>query len=168
MQQVTRLGAYCSVLGVLSLLSCASPAHSAQNPTGIDRAAWLSGCWERGSGSRTMEEQWMAPRGDAMLGMSRAVRDGRLAAYELVLIQEDTTGLAYEAHPSGQASARFPAVLISDTALIFENPKHDFPQRIGYDRVGTDSLIGWIEGTRDGELRRIDFPYRRARCPSEP
>jgi hypothetical protein len=110
----------------------------------------------------------MAPRGDAMLGMSRAVRDGRLVGYELVLIREDTTGLAYEAHPSGQESATFPAILVSDTSLIFEDPEHDFPQRIGYDRVGSDSLVGWIEGTRDGESRRIDFPYRRVRCPSEP
>ena len=110
----------------------------------------------------------MAPRGDAMLGMSRAVGDGRLVGYELVLIREDTVGLAYEAHPSGQESARFPAILISDTTLIFEDPEHDFPQRIGYDRVGTDSLIGWIEGMQGGELRRIDFPYRRVRCPSEP
>jgi hypothetical protein len=115
-----------------------------------------------------MEEQWMAPRGDAMLGMSRAVRDGRLVGYELVLIREDTTGLAYEAHPSGQESARFPAILISDTALIFEDLEHDFPQRIGYDRVGADSLVGWIEGTRDGETRRIDFPYRRVRCAQAP
>ncbi len=102
-----------------------------------------------------------------MLGMSRAVREGRLVGYELVLIREDTTGLVYEAHPSGQTAALFPAVLVSDTALIFEDPEHDFPQRIGYDRVSSDSLIGWIEGDRGGELRRIDFPYRRVPCPSK-
>ena len=159
---------YAGILGLAVLLACTPAVNSAHSQTVIHRVAWLSGCWERGSGSRTMEEQWMAPRGDAMVGMSRAVADGRLVGYELVLIREDTTGLAYEAHPSGQESARFPAILISDTTLIFENPEHDFPQRIGYDRLRTDSLIGWIEGMRGGELRRIDFPYRRVRCPSEP
>ena len=109
----------------------------------------------------------MAPRGNAMLGMSRSVSDGRLVGYELVLIREDTTGLVYEAHPSGQESAEFPAILVSDTALVFEDLGHDFPQRVGYDRVGADSLIGWIEGERGGELRRIDFPYRRVPCALE-
>ena len=167
MQPMPRLKLYCGVLGFLTLLSCTPPVYSTQSPTGIDHAGWLSGCWERGSGDRTIEEQWMAPRGDAMLGMSRAVREGRLVGYELVLIREDTTGLVYEAHPSGQPAALFPAVLVSDTALIFEDPEHDFPQRIGYDRVSSDSLIGWIEGDRGGELRRIDFPYRRVPCPSK-
>jgi hypothetical protein len=109
----------------------------------------------------------MAPRGDAMIGMSRAVRDGRMVGYELVIIRADTAGFVYEAHPSGQAAAQFPAILVSDTALVFEDLEHDFPQRIGYDRVGADSLIGWIEGEREGTLRRIDFPYRRVSCPSE-
>ncbi len=167
MQLKLSLALACGVLGSVVLLSCTPPAHSIQNPTGVDRARWLSGCWQRESGNRTIEEQWMAPRGGAMLGMSRSVRDGRLAGYELVLIRDDTTGLVYEAHPSGQESATFPAILVSDTVLVFEDLEHDFPQRIGYDRVGVDSLVGWIEGERGGELRRIDFPYQRVSCPSE-
>lgn len=71
----------------------------------------------------------------------------------------------YEAHPSGQAAAEFRGILVSDTALVFENPEHDFPQRIGYTRVGPDSLAGWIEGDSGGELRRIRFPFRRVACP---
>lgn len=167
MRLISRLGLNCGALGFVALLSCTPSVYSAQGHTGIDRAGWLGGCWERGSGARTIEEQWMAPRGDAMLGMSRSVSDGRLVGYELVLIREDTTGLVYEAHPSGQESAEFPAILVSDTALVFEDLGHDFPQRIGYDRVGPDSLIGWIEGERGGEHRRIDFPYRRVPCSSE-
>ena len=167
MQPMTSLALACGVLGSAVLLSCTPPAHSTQSLTGVALAGWLSGCWQRGSGDLTIEEQWMSPRGDAMVGMSRSVRAGRLVGYELVLIREDTTGLVYEAHPSGQESATFPAILASDTALVFEDLEHDFPQRIGYDRVGADSLSGWIEGERGGELRRIDFPYRRVSCPSE-
>lgn len=166
MRQMARLVSYGSVVGSLTLLACTPPAHSTQSASGIERAAWLAGCWERGSGDRTTEEQWMAPRGDAMVGMNRSVRDGRMVAYELVIIRTDMTGLVYEAHPSGQAAAQFPAILVSDTALVFEDPEHDFPQRIGYGRVGTDSLAAWIEGDRGGETRRIAFPFRRVPCPA--
>ena len=48
---------------------------------------------------------------------------------------------------------------------MFENAAHDFPQRVGYRVAGGDSLLAWIEGTRDGQVRRIEFPYRRVACP---
>lgn len=31
-------------------------------------------------------------------------------------------------------------------------------------RTGADSLLAWVEGTRNGTLRRIEFPYRRTPC----
>jgi hypothetical protein len=51
-----------------------------------------------------------------------------------------------------------------DTLVLFENAAHDFPQRIGYRRLGNDSLVAWIEGTRQGRTRRVEFPYGRVAC----
>jgi hypothetical protein len=48
--------------------------------------------------------------------------------------------------------------------VVFENPQHDFPQKIGYQRVSPDALLAWIEGTDKRETRRIES-YRRATCP---
>jgi len=48
---------------------------------------------------------------------------------------------------------------------VFENPMHDFPKKVGYRRIGTDSLLAYIEGPRRGNNLRIEFPYSRARCP---
>jgi hypothetical protein len=99
-----------------------------------------------------------------MLGMGRTVRGGKIAEYELVLIKEQGGSLAYEAHPSGQPSATFLSTTASDTSVVFENAKHDFPQRVGYRREGADGLQAWIEGDINGKTRRVDFGYRRARC----
>jgi hypothetical protein len=52
---------------------------------------------------------------------------------------------------------------IEESTVIFENPAHDFPQRVGYKRDG-DSLLAWIEGAVNGKSRRVEFPYRRASC----
>ncbi|MGE5926466.1 MAG: DUF6265 family protein [Gemmatimonadota bacterium] len=136
-----------------------------EGPRGIDRLHWLSGCWEFAAGQRTVEEQWMAPRGDAMLGMSRTVRAGRLVAWETVLLREDSAGaITYNAFPSGQPPAVFPAVEISDSEAVFANPAHDFPQRIIYRRRG-DTLAARVEGTAGGVPRGSDFPYLRVPCP---
>ena len=133
----------------------------------IERLAWLSGCWEFTAGARTVEEQWMSPRGKAMMGMSRTVRGGRLIAWETVLLREDSTGaITYNAFPSGRPAAVFPASELSDSHAVFVNPSHDFPQRIIYRRRG-DTLAARVEGTAGGATRGSDFPYLRVPCPGE-
>ena len=145
----------------LSFLSVASAA--AQQVT-VDRVGWLQGCWISTRGEATIEEQWMAPRGGSMLGMGRTVRGGKTVEHELVLITERSGRLAYEAHPSGQPSATFLSTSASETSVVFENPEHDFPQRVGYRREGAGGLQAWIEGQAGGKSRRVDFSYQRARC----
>ena len=98
-----------------------------------------------------------------MIGVSRTIRDGKLTSYETIVLREDGDRLAYEAHPSGQSATTFLSTRITASELVFENPSHDFPQQVGYRRDG-DSLLAWISGTRNGESRRIEFPYQRARC----
>lgn len=145
------------------LFVCAADIASAQQMS-VDQVKWLQGCWRAVRGESTVEEQWMAPRGGTMLGMGRTVRGGKTAEYELVLIKEENGRIAYEAHPSGQPTATFLATTVSDSTVVFENPQHDFPQRVGYRREGADNLQAWVEGQANGKSRRIDFAYQRARC----
>lgn len=127
--------------------------------------AWLQGCWSFARGERTVEEHWMTPRGGSMLGTSRTVVAGVLREYELIVLREQDGRLAYQAHPSGQASAVFLSSTLAEGEVVFENLQHDFPQRIGYRRIATDQLLAWIEGPRQGQTRRLEFPYRRTACP---
>jgi hypothetical protein len=101
-----------------------------------------------------------------MVGMSRTVRGDRTLEYEFVVVRERGERLAYVAQPSGQPSAEFLSTGISADGIVFENATHDFPQRIGYRREGA-SLRAWVEGVREGKVRRIEFPYSRAVCPGE-
>jgi hypothetical protein len=130
----------------------------------VAQVSWLTGCWTLSSGDRVVEEQWMAPRGGTMLGMGRTVRGDRLIEYEVVVIRTEGERLAYDAHPSGQPPAVFLSRTLTETAVVFENADHDFPQRVGYERKGEDALLAWIEGTTGGNTRRVEFPYRRAAC----
>jgi len=138
-----------------------------QSPvTGIDDVAWLTGCWEYTSGSRTVEEHWLAPRARTMMNAGRTTQGDKLVEFETVVIREQDGRLAYEAHPSGQPSAVFMSQRVGDREVVFENLQHDFPQRVGYKRDG-DSLLSWIEGLRNGQARRIEFPYHRVACSGD-
>jgi hypothetical protein len=138
-----------------------------QQPVSVERVSWLQGCWELSSGQRTVEEQWMAPRGGVMIGMGRTVRGGALVEYESVVIRQQGDRLAYEAHPSGEPSAVFLSSTLNESTVVFENPQHDFPQKVGYQRSGAGSLLAWVEGTEKGQTRRIEFPYKRVACPGQ-
>ena len=132
----------------------------------IERLGWLAGCWERSSATGSMEEQWMAPRAGIMLGMGRVIRDGAVVAHEAMRIEQRGDTLVFVANPSGQAQAEFTATTIERDAVVFENPEHDFPQRVAYRHAAGDSLHARIEGTMDGSERGIDFRMGRAVCAS--
>jgi len=135
-------------------------------PAEIDKLDFIAGCWTltRPNGTK-IEEQWLAPAGGAMIGMSRSVRDGKLREYEFMRILPAADGkLQYVAIPSGQAEAAFPLKEIVENTVTFENPQHDFPQRILYRLVDQDTLVARIEGSIGGQARSADFPYKR--CPN--
>jgi hypothetical protein len=140
---------------------------AAVQDTPIQRIAWFQGCWRMSAPGRVIEENWTAPRGGSLLGVSRTVRGDSLVEYEFVVVREDSGTVTYQARPSGQTGATFRARTLTDSSVVFENPAHDFPQRIGYRRVGHDSLVAWIEGTIRGSPRRREFPYARVGCPGE-
>src|SRR5215212_3312748 len=104
----------------------------AQGAAPADSLGWLAGCWQLAGGTRVVDEQWMAPRGGEMLGMSRTVSGGATREYEFLRIYARGDTLIYAARPAGQPPAEFRATKISATEAIFENPQHDFPQTIGY------------------------------------
>jgi hypothetical protein len=145
----------------------ASLSVQAQTTNRITDVAWLQGCWELRDGDRVVEERWAPPRAGSMLGVGRTTRGDTLLEHEYIVLSERDGRLAYQAHPSGQASAVFlsrsPAGQEAET-IVFENLEHDFPQRVGYRRTGSDALLGWIEGTAGGKSRRVEFSYRRLAC----
>jgi hypothetical protein len=153
----------------LTLACIALAAHlaSAQTPAParLSSIAWLQGCWQDATPERTIQELWMPPLGDAMAGLGRTVRAGHLVEFEAVVIREGPSGLTYEAHPSGQAEASFATKSMSERSIVFENPAHDFPQRIGYGRPASSTLTAWIEGSVGGKMQRVEFRYTRVACP---
>jgi hypothetical protein len=130
----------------------------------VDQLRWLTGCWQNRVGQTVTDEQWMAPAGGAMIGMSRTVSNERLRAWEALRIVTDSGRAVYIAQPQGGAPTRFAATAISDTLAVFENPAHDFPQRIAYRRVNADSVVARISATKDGRERGMAIPMGRRAC----
>jgi hypothetical protein len=140
-------------------------AHARVNaPDALDALDFMTGCWERRAGTRLVEEHWLGPRGGLMLGVSRTTRGDSLLEFEFMRVTVRGDTLVFAAQPSGQPPGEFGGAMIGDRAVRFENAAHDFPQRVIYRAVGTDSLLARVEGTIAGRARAVDFPYRRVAC----
>jgi hypothetical protein len=145
------------------LLPAVVPAQEGKPVAAIERLGWLAGSWRMEKAGRVTDEQWMAPAGGVMLGMSRTVAKGRVVEHEFVQIRVGPGNeLFYVARPSGQPEATFKAASQTDAEIIFENREHDFPQVIGYRLQSDGTVLAWIEGVRpDGTTRRVEYAYRR-------
>jgi hypothetical protein len=150
------------VVGIVVASALTSPAMAQDGS--LAAARWLAACWESTSGTRRVLERWTEPISGEMRGASRTIAGAREIEGERLRIYARGDTLIYDAHPSGQARTEFRGRSPSPGELVFENPAHDFPQRISYTRVGSDSLIARIEGDRAGRRAPVNYAYRRVDC----
>lgn len=159
--------AWCATALLGASIAWSVPAGAQQaDSLALARVEWLTGCWAGSAGSQAVEEHWLPLRAGTLVGAGRARESDRTTSVELMIIRMHGDTLAFHAFPVGQAPAVFPAVSVTDSAVVFFNPAHDFPQRITYRRVGSDSLVARIEGPGDDGPRGFDYHLRRETCAS--
>ena len=130
----------------------------------VSSAAWLSGCWVASADDERWEEVWMQPEGGLMVGMARTLRGNVATGYEFLLLQRKDGRLTYSAYPSGQEPTDFGATEVSTQRLRFENPRHDFPQAIEYERTASDSLTARVYGEIGAGEPAFVLRYARRAC----
>lgn len=148
---------------ILGMLVLSSPARA-----DLSSLAWMAGCWSLDGEQPGSIEQWTMPAGGSMLGVNRTVRDGKTAFFEFLRIVEEEDGWSgLIASPAGQETARFRMIDLGTQQVVFENPDHDFPQRIMYRLTADGKLLGRIEGNVNGSPRTVEFPMTRVGCTSD-
>jgi hypothetical protein len=138
----------------LLLMGQASP------PANVADLAWMSGRWETaGHNDNLTQEAWSEPRGGVMLGYSRSGTSERTREFEFLRIQAGADGVpVYYAQPSGRPPVAFRLVALNAASATFENPQHDYPQRIRYERQ-SDTMLATISKLDGSNTMR--WQYRR-------
>ena len=134
---------------MIAMLAAPLMAQAAPAPT-VSDLGWMTGRWEAGDGGRWTEESWTVPRAGTMFGVSRSGSGDRLRDYEFIRLQAGADGVvAYNASPGGRPAVAFRLVARDGTSATFENPRHDYPQRIAYRRDGGTMVatISAIDGS---------------------
>lgn len=140
---------------VLALLLALAPIEPS-----VGSMAWLSGVWmSRADDGRWSDEYWTLPKDGIMLGAGYSGHEGKVQFFEHMRITTDRNGrVAFFAQANGGAAVVFPLVRQEEGLAVFENPGHDYPQRISY-RLEGEGLVATIS-RMDGS-REMRWQYRR-------
>ena len=147
-------------LAITVTLALLTASGRAQVPA--DDFDWLAGRWCGGEGSEQVEEQWLAPAGGQMLGVSRTLKGGRMASFEFLRIVDKGGVPTYMAQPGGRPPTEFARTAGGNDWVRFENPAHDFPTRIEYRRIG-EALQAHVSGA-GGDGKEAGFALDYVRC----
>jgi len=148
-------------LPLAAALAADAPAAAAKPASPLAKLAWMSGSWTLTQGDRTVEEHWTSPEGGLMLGMNRATRGGRAVMFEFLRIVARGDSIAYVALPRGRGETTFPLKEMSEKRVVFENPTHDYPQRILYWQPKLGELSARTEGLMDGKPVTEEWTWKR-------
>lgn len=141
-----------------------APLCASASATEIDLAAfaWLAGTWELSQGGREVEEHWMTPASNVMIGMSRTSNGGRTSEFEFIRIEKRGADVFYVPQPNGRPPVSFKLVSSDAGRFVFENASgEDRVRTIEYRRDGDDGLYARIAGAQEGKPFALEFRYRR-------
>lgn len=122
----------------------------------IEDMVWLADAWTGTRRTSSIEERWSAPKGGAMLGVSRTVRGEKMVGFEYLRIVERDGGLVYVAQPGGRSPTEYVLTELKNQRAVFVNPRHDYPQRIVYELSKEGDLSASI-GFAKGRLQSYEF-----------
>lgn len=141
-----------------------------KKPQEIDKVQWLTGVWENKSKEGLLTENW-SRENDTVFNAACYFVHGKdtLHNEKIRLIQSDNA-IIYSPTVKGENGNKpvhFKMTSINADELVFENPKHDYPQKIVYTKITADSLITKISGMIKGKPYSETYPMRRAENSEE-
>jgi Domain of unknown function (DUF6265) len=152
---------------VLALLGMPAPAalESLILQPAAALPAWIAGCWSGTRDGERFHERWTLADDSTLLGVSHTIKGGKMTAFEFLRVIVKGGKAVYVAQPGGVPPTEFVASSMTAERIVFENPTHDFPKRVIYQRSGADRLTASIDG---GALskQRMEFAMTRGECGS--
>lgn len=153
------------ILIISSALSAymAFAQHTTRHPQ-LKKADWLIGEWKNQTQKGLSVESWKKLNDSTFLGKSYVLRGTDTVSAEHIRLEAHHGNLYYIPTVKNQNEGKpvtFTMTTSSADHFVFENPEHDFPQKITYNRISKDSLVAEISGTYKGKQRAIKFPMGR-------
>ncbi|WP_269222147.1 DUF6265 family protein [Flavobacterium sp. IMCC34518] len=150
------------ILLLLAIVSCKNSESNEKDK--IKSANWLLGKWETKTADGTLSESWKQLNDSTFQGESFFIKNKDTLHLETIKLQQKREELFYYAKVKGQDNDKpvpFKMTIATEKQLVFENPKHDYPQKINYNQITKDSMIAEISGVQLGKPTSEKFGMKK-------
>jgi hypothetical protein len=132
----------------------------------IGKTNWLIGKWQTTWEVGVAYETWQKETDSSLAGISYGISGKDTVAFESVKLKQIGTALLYIPTVKEQNNGMpvsFTLTSSGNNYLVFENLKHDYPQKISYQQISVDSMVAEISGVMNGKNALQTFPFTRAK-----
>ena len=132
----------------------------------IENASWLIGEWQNTSSEGILTETWEKLNDSTYAGKSFFVIGKDTVSSETIRLEQHGKTLLYIPIVKDQNNEQpISFALTSSTTqqMVFENQKHDFPQKISYTQTNKPSLTAEISGLVNGKKKSQSFPMQKVK-----
>ena len=150
-------------LSILAMLASCKKGKEG-NVRAIEKAAWLVGNWENRSPEGSLSEIWTKENDSVYHGQSYFIKSKDTLHFETISLTQVGDAVFYTPTVVGQNGDKpvpFKMTAITDKQMVFENPAHDYPQKIVYKKISSDRLIATISGKQQGKQTQESYPMAK-------
>ena len=122
------------------------------------------GTWTQQSEQGILEETWKSVNDSTFEGTSYFIKGKDTLHNETIVLQQKGENLIYKAtvkDENNDEAVSFPLTSTTEKNLVFENPKHDYPQKINYKLAGATTLIAKISGKQAGKVTSETYTLKK-------
>ena len=141
-----------SALAIACIVSCQKKSgHKFEKLKKMD---WLVGSWEQKLPDGIITETWAKENDSTFSGKSFFIKGKDTIHLEKVVLTQKNDELLYIPTVSGQNNGEpttFKLTSGVENSFSFENPAHDYPQKITYKKINDTNLLATISGKQQGK-----------------
>ena len=152
---------YCLAL-IAIITSCQNKSEKKFDK--LEKMDWLIGNWEQALPEGILKETWTKQNDSTFTGDSYFITPKDTVHFESIKLTQKAEELTYSATVVGQNDDEpvdFKLTSDAENTFTFENPTHDYPQKISYKKVSSDRLIVTISGKQQGKQTQESYPMAK-------
>ena len=151
-------GAFLFALFGSGLVACSNSGQQ------FEKMSWLSGRWEKESNGMKIIETWQRENGIGFLVQGYMLENADTVFTEFIKVTLKQGTIIYAVtlpDQNGTEPVTFKLTENTGQKVVFENPEHDYPQKITYQKHRADSMLVQLEGRSDQALKKQEYFLKR-------
>lgn len=138
---------------VVLFISCAD--NSNKKFEKLNELSWLDGNWGNKLGEGNLVENWTKSNDSTYTAKSYYIKGKDTLHVENITVTQRKEDVFYIATVKGQNNdepVEFKLNPNTEVGFAFENPSHDYPQKIEYKKLSDNQMSATVSGKQEGKI----------------